>query len=149
MKTNWALGFALLLGASMFLGYASPTWGGEMSMAGSACPTDTSWSKPEDMSGLIGSLVLDQNNQELGRVVGVRYDNQGETTSFLIVSSCLPGMNGELVAIPYTAYPLSTGVVTLGLSKEDFEKAPRYSSGEWYDWPQKAYEYWEKTPYFG
>jgi hypothetical protein len=57
MKTNWALGFALFLGAFIFLGYAIPTWGDEMSTAGSACPMDTSWSKPEDISGLIGSLV--------------------------------------------------------------------------------------------
>jgi len=58
-------------------------------------------------------------------------------------------MSGELVAIPYTAYPQSTGVVALSLSKEDFEKAPRLSGASWFEWPQKAYEYWEKTPYFG
>jgi hypothetical protein len=52
-------------------------------------------------------------------------------------------MNGELVAIPYTAHPLSTGVVTLGLSKEDFENV-RVFQRLLVRLAPKAYEYWEK-----
>jgi hypothetical protein len=64
---------------------------------------------------------------------------------------CLPGKSEELVAIPFKGYPYSPsrGIVTLGLSKEEFMNAPRYSGILGEDWAQKALEYWEKTPYFG
>ena len=151
MNKIWALGFALVLGASMFFVFAVPTWAEEESMGQSTCALDTSWKKPAYSSDLFGALVLDQDRQELGRVVGVTVDSQGELTDFLIVSSCLPGSAEELVAIPFTAYPYSPsrGIVTLGLSKEEFMNAPRYSGIPGEDWAQRAYEYWERTPYFG
>ena len=151
MKKNWALGFALVLGASMFLALAVPTGAEEQSMGQSTCALDTSWSKPFYSSDLFGALVLDQDRQELGRVVGVTVDSKGELTDFLIVSSCLPGGAEELVAIPFKGYPYSPseGIVILGLSKEDFMNAPRYTGMTGEDWANRAYEYWEKTPYFG
>lgn len=151
MKKNWALGFALVLGAFMLLGYAVPSWADGQSMAQGACALDTSRSKSAYGSDLFGALVLDQNREELGRVVEVTVDSKGDLTNFLLISSCLPGMNGELVAIPFTAYPYSPsrGIVTLGLSKEEFMNAPRYFGIPGEGWAQKAYEYWERTPYFG
>ena len=95
MKKIWALGFALVLGASMFLGFAVPTWAEETSMAQGACALDTSWNKPAYGGDLFGALVLDQNREELGRVVEVAVDSKGDLTNFLLISSCLPGMNGS------------------------------------------------------
>ncbi len=151
MNKIWALGFAVLLGASMFLGYTVPAWADEPTTAQSACPFDTSWKEPVYASELFGALVLDQNKEGLGRLVGVRFENEEGMTNFIIVSSCLPGKTEELVAIPFKGYLHSPpeGVLALGLSKEDFMNAPLYHGTPGEDWAQKAYEYWEKTPYFG
>ena len=151
MNKIWALGFALLLGASMFAGSAIPAWAEEQSMAQSACTLDMSWKEPVYASELFGALVLDQNREGLGRVVGVTFENGEDMTNFIIVSSCLPGRAEELVAIPFKGYPYSPseGTLTLGLSKEDFANAPVYSGILEDNWAQKAFEYWEGTPYFG
>ncbi len=150
MNKIWALGFALLLGGSLFVGYAIPTWAEEQPMAEGTCALDTHFIVPEDVSGLIGALVLDQNREELGRVVGVEYSSDEDLTNFLIVSSCLPGMSERLVAIPYTTFfPVSIGTVTLGLSKDEFMNAPVYSGIIGEDWANQSLEYWQKTPYFG
>ncbi len=152
MKRIWALGFALVLGVSMFLGYSVPTWAEEQNMGQAACALDTSWKEPSIANELFGVLALDQNREELGRVVGVSFaDHEEYVTNFILISSCLPGMNGELVAIPFTAYPYSPseGILSLGLTKEEFMNAPRYSGILGDNWAQKALRYWEKTEYFG
>ena len=165
MKRIWVLGFALLLGAPLFLGYAIPTWAEEQGMAQGACALDTSWSKPAyDTPGygtesLFGVLVSDWTGEELGRVVGVTFESGEDMTNFIIVSSCLPGKSGQLVAIPFKAnpsyfptkanlYPSEKGVLTLDLNKEEFMNAPRYSGIPGENWAQKALEYWENTQYF-
>ena len=72
-------------------------------------------------------------------------------TNFIIVSSCLPGKAEELVAIPFKGdlYSPSEGTLTLGMSMEDFANAPVYSGILGDNWAKKAFEYWERTPYFG
>ncbi len=152
MKRIWTLGFALVVGVSMLLAYSAPTWAEEQNMDQSACALDTSWKEPSIASELFGVLALDQNKEELGRVVGVSFsDTEEYVTNFILISSCLPGMNGELVAIPFTGYPYSPseGILSLGLTKEEFMNAPRYYGAVGVDWAQRALRYWEKTEYFG
>ena len=154
MNKGLRLGLVLLFGASMFLVSAMPAFAAEESMAQTACPFDTSWSRADLTSGLIGALVLDREGQDVGRVISVTADNQG-TINFLIVSLCLPGMSDRLVAIPYTASdsPAKMGTVTLALTMEDLKGAPTFSKDAWpyqvpYGWSQEAYNYFEKTQYF-
>jgi sporulation protein YlmC with PRC-barrel domain len=158
MKKLWATGIALLFGASMFLAYPLSTWAGEQDMAQSACQLYTSQTQYPEISGLRGTSVLDQNGQVLGRVASVTFDESGGVTNFIIVSSCLPGTYGKLVAIPYksSAYAIGAGPVTLiGASMKEFRDAPSFSSNAWetgqlpHNWAQEAYHYWETTPYFG
>lgn len=147
----------MLLAASIFWVYASPAWAAEGNMAQSGCPEIMASIRPDDMSGLVGALVLDQHNEELGRVVDVSGSHDGGI-DFLIVSSCLPGMDGQLVAIPYRSFnylPREMRSVTLNLSMEDFKNAPSFSADSWpngvssTNWGEKAYRYFEKTQYFG
>jgi len=136
---------------------ASPAWTGEGTMAQSACPEIQAMNnKSIDMSGLLGAMVFNKDNEALGRVVDVSGSPSGGI-NFLIVSSCLPGMSGQLVAVPYTSYdylPPRWDSVTLNLTTEDFKNAPSFSADSWpnragSDWSTKAYEYFEKTQYFG
>ncbi len=164
MNKIWALGFALLFGTSLFVGSAIPTWAGEQTTAQGACPLDKSLSMPPVSSeygteSLYGVLVTDWTGEELGRIAGVTFDSDEDVTNFIIVSSCLPGMSEKLVAIPFKAnlnyspiksnlFPSERGILTLGLNKDEFMNAPRYSGTSGENWAKKALEYWENTPYF-
>jgi len=135
---------------------ASPAWTGEGTMAQGACAGIQAMNdRSPDESGLLGALVLNKDHEALGRVVDVSGSPNGGI-NFLIVSSCLPGMNGQLVAVPYTAYdyPSRWDSVTLNLTTEDFKNAPSFSADSWpneagSDWSTKAYRYFENTQYFG
>jgi hypothetical protein len=156
-KKLWALGMALLFGASMFWSYPASTWAAEKDMAQSVCRVYESPIQYPEISGLRGNAVMDQNGQELGRVASVTFEVSGGTTNFIIVSSCLPGMEGKLVAIPYqaSAYAMEQGPVKLlGVSMEDFKNAPSFSTNAWetgqlpHNWAQEAYDYWVNTHLF-
>lgn len=164
MKSVWALGVALLFGASMFLSYPVSTWASEQGMNHNSYPTYTSRIRYPGVSGLRGVAVLDQNGQTLGKVAAVTFDESGGATNFILVSSDLPGMYGKLVAIPYesTAYattegaiPNVEGPVVLGVTMKEFKDAPTISFHSWrtdelsHGWSQQAYQYWSNTPYFG
>ncbi len=160
MKRMLSWGMVSLFAFSMVWVYASPAWAGEGSMdqgsmAQSGCPMIQASRTPE-VSGMVGALVANRQNEELGRVIHVTYGPDGGI-NFLIVSSCLPGMSGRLVGVPYRSfdnYPEGKSEVTLNLSTEDFKNAPSFTQDSWpngvdRDWAQKAYEYFESTQYFG
>ena len=155
MKRMLSWEMALLFAVSMFWVYASPAWAAEGSMTETGCPMVQAYATP-DVSGLVGAIVKNQNNEELGRVVDATFSPDGGT-NFLIVSSCLPGMTGQLVAVPYRSmgyFPQTRDTVTLNISTEDFKNAPSFSKDSWpngvgKDWVNKDYEYFEKTQYFG
>ena len=142
--------------SSFFRVDTAPAQADEGTMAQSACPeTQTMNNRSVDMSGLLGAMVLNKDHEALGRVIDVSGSASGGI-NFLIVSSCLPGMNGQLVAVPYTAYdyPSRWDSVTLNLTTEDFKNAPSFSADSWpngagSDWSTKAYRYFENTQYFG
>lgn len=65
-------------------------------------------------------------------------------------------MSGQLVAIPYNSfnyYSRRIDHVTLNLSMEEFKDAPDFSRDTWThnaSWAENAaYQYFEKTQYFG
>ncbi len=157
MKKILSVGMVSLLAASMFWIYASPARAAEGNMGQGACSVIQEWNKSDDISGMVGALVSDVHNETLGRVVDVT-DNVDGGINFLIVSSCLPGMSGRLVAIPYKSfnhYPLGESSVALGISAKDFRHAPSFSENSWRsgsvgsEWAQSAYRYFEHTEYFG
>ncbi len=136
---------------------ASPAWTGEGDMAQSACPEVQAMNNRSiDMSGLLGASVMNKDHEALGRVIDVSGSPSGGI-NFLIVSSCLPGMSGRVVAVPYTSYdyaPPRWNSVTLNLTTEEFKNAPSFSADSWpngaeSDWSTKAYRYFENTQYFG
>ncbi len=135
---------------------ASPAWTSEGTMAKSACPEIQAMNNRSiDMSGLLGAMVLNKDHEALGRVVDVSGSDSGGT-NFLIVSSCLPGMSGRLVAVPYRSYEYGSrwDSVALNLTTEEFRNAPSFSADSWpdgvySDWSTKAYRYFENTQYFG
>jgi hypothetical protein len=107
------------------------------------------WGKGYNPSGLVGAVALSPGLNELGRVVDVMDSPEGGI-NFLIVSSCLPGMNGRVVPVPYnSSYYLGGQVdnVELPFSTKEFMDAPNYSRDSWLqdgNWPQNSYRYFEK-----
>ena len=134
MKKYFGLAIAVVFGMSMFVAYAVPAAAGEDTMAqGASCPT-LSFSGPIFGSGYMGAIVLDRQDNELGRVFDLMSSDEG-TINYLIVSSCLPGMSDKLVAIPVRDLdtPQRFGTVTVSVTKEQFLGAPAISTGEYAD----------------
>src|SRR5271157_3560112 len=99
MKKLLVSAIAVVFGMSMFVAYAVPATAGEDTTAqGASCPT-LSFSGPSYGSGYMGAIVLDPQDNELGRVFDVMSAEEG-SINYLIVYSCLPGMSDKLVAIP-------------------------------------------------
>ena len=153
MKKLLVLVISVGFGMSMFFTYALPAMAaeGEGMMAGETCPLP-SFNGPSHDNGYLGALAVDREYKDLGRVVDVLSTggNDGWIT-FLIVSSCLPGMNGRLVAIPYTAADRhqTVGTVVTSVAQADFQNAPSIS-GEmngagWNKWVQDSYNYFAQT----
>jgi hypothetical protein len=155
MKKVLSLGTALLFAVAMVWVYAPLAWAEEGTMAKGTCPEIMASNTP-DVNGLVGALVTNHQNEELGRVADVTFSSDGGI-NFLVVSSCLPGMSGRIVGIPYKAfdnYPQGRSEVTLNLTMDEFKNAPSYSQDSWpngvgKDWAQKDYEYFATTEYFG
>lgn len=147
MKKVLSYGLVLLFGAALFWVYASPAWAG--SMGQSECPLNEAWGRGYDPSGLVGAVALSPGLNELGRVVYVA-DSPDGGINFLIVSSCLPGMSGRLVAVPYNSFHNFHGQVDnveLPFSTKEFKDAPNFSVDSWSheaNWAQNAYRYFEK-----
>jgi len=147
MKKLLSYGLVLLFGATLFWVYASPAWAG--SMGQSARPWNEAWGRGYDPSGLVGAVALSPGLNELGRVVYVSDSPEGGI-NFLVVSSCLPGMSGRLVAVPYDSSHYFNGPVDsveLPFSTKEFRDAPNFSRDSWAhdaNWPQNAYRYFEK-----
>jgi hypothetical protein len=151
MKKLLVLTIAVVLGMSMFVAYAVPEAAGEYTIAeGLSCATP-SFSGPSFGSGYMGAMVLDPQDNELGRVFDVMSADEG-TINFLIVSSCLPGMNDKVVAIPVWDLdtPQRLGTVKVSVTKEQFLGAPAISSQEWSNLGF-LWTYWfeENNRYFG
>jgi len=153
MKKLLVLVISVVFGMSMFFTYALPAMAaeGEGMMAGETCPLP-SFSGPSHDSGYLGALAVDREYKDLGRVVDVLSTggNDGWIT-FLVVSSCLPGNSGKLVAIPYTAADRhqAVGTVVTDVTQDDFQKAPTIASemngAGWNKWVQESYDYFAKT----
>ena len=160
MKKLLVLAISMVFGMSMFLTYAVPVMAGDDMGISESCPMPSmkganqyTFGGTSHKSGYMGALAVDRQYNDLGRVVDVLTGGGSEGgVDFLVVSSCLPGMNGRLVAIPFSAienHP-SFGTVITGVTKEDFQKAPSISSDEmnglgWSRWVQEDYKYFEKT----
>jgi len=148
MKKLLSYGLVLLFGASLFWVYASPAWA--ESMGQGECPWNEAWSRGDDPSGLVGAVALSPELNELGRVVDVT-DSPDGGINFLIVSSCLPGMSGRLVAVPYNSFHNFQGQVDnveLPVSTKEFRDAPNFSRDSWphnANWAQNAYRYFERS----
>jgi hypothetical protein len=147
MKKLLTYGLVLLFGASVFWVYSAPARAEEM--WGSTCPWNAAWGSGYDPSGLVGAMALSPDLDPLGRVVEVM-DSPDGGIDFLVVSSCLPGTSGRLVAVPYKSshdFGGQVDNVELPFSTEEFRDAPNYSRDSWShntNWAQNAYQYFEK-----
>lgn len=152
MNRKFALAASAMVGFFMLFstaGYALA--GGDVLAQGESCPVNWSMAGPAQYSGYIGTLVLDPQNHELGRVVHVTYGSD-DTVRFLIISSCLPGMKDKLVAYPvklFDAPEASRNTVVIKTTPEEFRGAPAiesrmYPSQVGSSWEDKSYHYFEK-----
>ena len=153
MNKLLALAISLVFGMSMFFAFAGPATAGEDTMMqGTSCAIP-SFSSPSQNSEYLGALVLDSQNNELGRVVDVTAGTDG-AVNFLVVYSCLPGMSDKLVAIPVfdseLSYGQKLGTVTVSVTKDEFMGAPAITSQEWTDIGSR-WNHWfnENRDYFG
>ena len=153
MKKLWVLAIGVTLGVSILFSYAMPaTADDDMPGLGATCPT-AAFTGPTHDSGYVGAMAMDRQYNELGRVIDVTAGSEG-SVNFLIVSSCLEGMEGKLVAIPVRLPDTreSMNTVVTGVTQEEFETAPAVPSKDWNDlgsrwssWIRDDYNHFEKT----
>jgi len=95
MKRLLVSALSVAFGTFMFFTYAVLGMAGEDPIFAESCPLP-SFSGPSHYSGYIGAMAVDREYNDLGRVVDVMSGGSSdEWVGFLIVSSCLPGMNGR------------------------------------------------------
>jgi hypothetical protein len=151
MNKIWTVGLTALFGAAMVMAIVAPARPDEGAMGASACPWYLSLGGPSHESSYVGAMVLDRRGEGLGRVIDVTVDGRG-LVNFLIVSSCLPGMPDQLVAIPFSAFdtPGKVEIVTLDLTRDNFEAAPSFHKDSWPyqqsggNWAETAYLYFDR-----
>jgi sporulation protein YlmC with PRC-barrel domain len=105
---------------------------------------------------LMGTPVRNLQDQKLGKVENFMVDvSSGRIIAVIISSGSFMGMDGELSAIPPTAFRFNTEHDTLQLdaSKEMLSNAPHFKANQWPDFAQPGYDAgvysaYQVEPYF-
>ena len=85
-------------------------------------------SAARELEHLIGQPVLDPKGQELGDVENLLVRPDGQVAGLVVEWGTLPAVTGNQVAVPWRDVRLSEDrrTVTLGLTRDQLEKAPKY-----------------------
>jgi sporulation protein YlmC with PRC-barrel domain len=91
---------------------------------------------------LMGTSVRNLQDEKLGKVENFVVDvSSGRIIAVIISSGAFLGMDGELSAIPPTAFRFNAehDILQLDASKEMLSNAPHFKAGQWPDFRQPGY----------
>ncbi len=108
-----------------------------------------------DATNLVGSMVTTLDGEELGRILNLEINSQGQVVFALIVQNGLDEFAGRLVAVPFSALTIAETesqpiLVVLNVDKEKFYTAPSFDT-KYLDNPQWAiglYRFFGQQPYW-
>lgn len=98
----------------------------------------------EKATGVIGMQVVNLQDEKLGKVENLMVDfSAGRIVGVVISSGSYLGIDGELSAVPPTAFRFNTerDILQLDASKELLSNAPHFTSSQWPDINQPSYAY--------
>ncbi len=110
---------------------------------------------PLRVSRLIGKQFRNEEHEQLGEIRDLVADPSGKIGYLLVAYGGTLGIGERLVPVPWDSARISHSgenyVVSINISKENFEKAPYLSEREWSnyaatDWEGNIQQYYESVP---
>ncbi len=110
---------------------------------------------PIRMSRLLGKAFLNEEHEQLGSVRDFVTDPSGGIGYVLVAYGGTLGIGEKLVPVPWEAVKIyhsgNDYVISVNISKENFEKAPYLFEKEWAnfaatDWEGHIREYYARVP---
>ncbi len=134
---------ALLASSTAFAksGSSSSMMGESQSMMGSE--GGAMFQHPQRLSQLIGSDVINNAGEELGKVRDLIADEDGKINYLVLARGGMMGVGADLVAIPTAAVqPRITkdGKCSINLDKKTLAKAPTFASSSYPDFSNKHWQ---------
>lgn len=84
-------------------------------------------------SEIMGQTVINQQDEELGDVENLLFDDEGNIKYIILSRGGVIGVGAELVPIPWKAQKIKIqeDAIVIDMEQKKFEEAPSFSSGEW------------------
>lgn len=84
-------------------------------------------------SEIMGQTVINQQDEELGDVENLLFDDEGNIKYIILSRGGVMGVGAESVPIPWKAQniKIQDDAIVIDIEKKTFEEAPSFSSGEW------------------
>ncbi len=110
---------------------------------------------PIRISRLLGKAFLNEEHEQLGSVRDFVADPSGNIGYVLVAFGGTLGIGEKIVPVPWDAVKVyhsgNDYVISVNISKENFEKAPHLSEKEWAnfaatDWESNIRDYYESVP---
>ena len=115
-------------------------------------PMAQSWGKAYSFDQIKGTLVKNQQGQELGRINDIVIDTQGHVPFALLNHGGYLGMGGKLVAVPFSALSFDAmgKHLVLNASKEKLDAAAAFKMSDLADqkWAEDTYRAFGQQPYW-
>ncbi len=128
------------------------TFGLMVAGAHASDPVSQGWSRSHEFTELIGRPVRNSQGEYLGRVKNFVFDPNGRVTFAIISHETFWRFTEKSIAVPFEALsinPIGRGL-TLNISKEKFESAPKFTAEDLVN-RQRAgeiYKYYGLQPYW-
>jgi len=103
-----------------------------------------------------GTAVYGTDEKKIGKLERVMIDKISGKVAYAVLSfGGFMGMGGDYYPVPWATlkYDTNLGGYRVNLTKDQLEKAPKYSSGTDWSWnrenDQRVYDYYKTPPYWG
>ena len=115
-------------------------------------PMAQSWGRAYSFDQIRGTLVKNQQGQELGRINDIVIDTQGHVPFAVLTHGGYWGMYGKLVAVPFSALSFDAmgKYLVLNASKEKLDAAAAFKMSDLADqkWAEDTYRAFGQQPYW-
>lgn len=104
-------------------------------------------------SNLIGSSVINQQGENLGKISDLVIDSQNDRVTYVILSeSRMLGLSGKLIPVPVNALTIKDEkTAVINISKQKLATAPSFEKGNWPDmtnrqWSEDTHRFYGVQP---
>lgn len=113
--------------------------------------SDHSYAVVKARNEIVGTKVINQDNQDLGKIIEVMIDKDSGNVAYLVLESgTFLGMGGKLFALPWhtLTYDPDKKVGVLNIDKERLKNAPGFDKEHWpatadKQWTESLYKYYD------